>query len=631
MTDTSLPSLLHPLPEGADALRACAAAIRAHVDHRPELTRGEAFGKMYGALIADTADGRRGFLAAYSGLLGGRNDWPFFVPPVYDAQQPDGHFKTHERAISQLNRRIAALQSAPELAEARRELAAVERSEGAAVEQWRSEVKTRKAQRDALRHGAQPIDEATRCRLVRESQFDKAELRRRVKAAEAAIAARRAEVERLESEVEALKRERRSMSDSLQRWLFAQYRVLNARGEERDLISLFSLSVHTLPPAGAGDCCAPKLLQWAYAHALRPVALAEFWLGAPPPGEVRRHMQFYPPCRSKCRPILEFMLQGLDAPLPGTEEVFSAVSRTAQAANRTTQAANRTAQAADNAATAADSSLEDGTQTLRTVYEDSCMAVVSKPAGMLTVPGKDGRESVESIVRRRYGLDAGVPVIVHRLDMDTSGLLLVALTREAHKALQQQFLNHGVSKRYVALLEGVPTRPGDNDMANGSEATANGGEATANGSNAMANGSEAMMNGGKAASPHVVWHTASAGTISLPLRPDLDDRPRQLVDFVHGRPAVTRFCLLRVVDGRQLVALTPVTGRTHQLRMHCAHHLGLACPILGDALYGSADSFPRLCLHAAQITFRHPTTGQIMTFDDEVPFARESGNSGKTY
>ena len=614
MTMTHLPSLLHPLPGGTDALRACAAAIRAYVDGRPELTRGEAYGKMYGALIADTADGRRGFLAAYSGLLGGRNDWPFFVPPVYDAQREDGYFKTCERGISLLNRRIADLQSDPALAEARRRLADTERAAASGVEQWRGEVRRRKAQRDALRHGAQPLDESTRCRLVRESQFDKAELRRRVKAAGATVAVRRAVVERLEGAIDGLKRERRRRSDSLQRWLFAQYRMLNARGEERDLIDIFGSYVHTLPPAGAGDCCAPKLLQWAYAHGLRPVALAEFWLGAPPPGEVRRHMQFYPPCRSKCRPILEFMLQGLGAPLPGTEEVFSPVSRRDAVTDSGVKGASTGVGAAGSAS-------DDGHAALRIVYEDDCMAVVSKPAGMLSVPGKDGRESVESIVRRRYGLAPDVPVIVHRLDMDTSGLLLVALTREAHKALQRQFLDHGVSKRYVALLEGVPGRlqGGSTPGADGTAAEDRG--AAAEGRGAAAEGGSAACDGSAAATPHVVWHSPCTGTISLPLRPDLDDRPRQLVDFTHGRRAETRFCLLRVVGGRQLVALTPVTGRTHQLRMHCAHHLGLACPILGDALYGDASACPRLCLHAEQITFRHPMTGRIMTFEDKAPFA----------
>ena len=217
--------------------------------------------------------------------------------------------------------------------------------------------------------------------------------------------------------------------------------------------------------------------------------------------------------------------------------------------------------------------------SLHIIYEDEQMAVVSKPSGMLSVPGKSCRLSVESIVREHYGIAADVPVIVHRLDMDTSGLLLIARTREAHKALQQQFLDHTVCKSYLALLEGVPH--------------------------------EGLTG------EHVVWHSSHTGTITLPLRPDLDDRPRQLVDFVHGKPAVTRFRLLKVIDGHQLIALTPVTGRTHQLRMHCAHHLGLNCPILGDPLYGnaiepSANIAQRLYLHAEQITFRHPSSGKIV-------------------
>ena len=552
--------LLHPFPQGRQTLTACAADIQAHVASHPEMTEGEAYGKMYGVLTVETSDGQRGYLAAHSGLLGGRNDWQFFVPPVFDAQQSDGYFKTNEREISGLNREIAALLSSTERTEALRQLEETKALADATLSQERQAAKQRKAHRDALRREQPQADDAMRQALIRESQHDKAQLRRMTKAAEAAIAAKQAVVTAIDDRIAALKRERHERSDSLQRWLFTQYRMLNARGEQRDLIEIFRHATATLPPAGSGDCCAPKLLQYAFAHAMRPLALTEFWLGTPPPGEVRRHMQFYPPCRSKCRPILQFMLQGLDAPLPGTEDVMQDGSDSV--GNDTTSTVSLAAQ-------------------LQIVYEDSHMVVVSKPSGMLSVPGKDRHESVESIVRQRYAIADDTPVIVHRLDMDTSGLLVVALTREAHKALQQQFLAHTVSKRYIALLEGVPQKDDS--------------------------------------SPHVTWHSPTTGTITLPLRPDLNDRPRQLVDFVHGKPAQSRFCLLRVIDGRQLIALTPVTGRTHQLRMHCAHQLGLNCPIVGDRLYGSGaaltpDLPQRLCLHADMLTLRHPATGKIITF-----------------
>lgn len=569
-----------------------ARRVAAYVEQHPELTAGEVCGKMYGVLVVEAPGGCLAFLAAHSGLLGGRNDWPFFVPPVFDAQQPDGHFKTKEREISGMNRRIAELMQRPQLFEARQRLEQVRQQTDRVIAREREEVKARKARRDTMRREQPQMDDATKAMLIRESQHDKAQLRRLMKSCEASVAEHQEALDVLEREIEALKRERRESSDALQRWLLDQYVMLNAKGMRRTLIDIFACFNGTLPPAGAGDCCAPKLLQFAYAHNLRPVSLAEFWLGAPPPTEVRRHLQFYPPCRSKCYPILQFMLQGLDAPLPGAEEVYPLREEGGGTTNDEKASLDDKASLEANEAHADKASLDDNGfldaqghiykkcgASLHIIYEDEQMAVVSKPSGMLSVPGKSCRLSVESIVREHYGIAADVPVIVHRLDMDTSGLLLIARTREAHKALQQQFLDHTVSKSYLALLEGVPHE----DLT---------GE-------------------------HVVWHSSHTGTITLPLRPDLDDRPRQLVDFVHGKPAVTRFRLLKVIDGHQLIALTPVTGRTHQLRMHCAHHLGLNCPILGDPLYGnaiepSANIAQRLYLHAEQITFRHPSSGKIV-------------------
>ena len=569
-----------------------ARRVAAYVEQHPELTAGEVCGKMYGVLVVEAPGGCLAFLAAHSGLLGGRNDWPFFVPPVFDAQQPDGHFKTKEREISGMNRRIAELMQRPQLFEARQRLEQVRQQTDRVIAREREEVKARKARRDTMRREQPQMDDATKAMLIRESQHDKAQLRRLMKSCEVSVAEHQEALDVLEREIAALKRERREGSDALQRWLFDQYVMLNAKGMRRTLIDIFARFNGTLPPAGAGDCCAPKLLQFAYAHNLRPVSLAEFWLGAPPPTEVRRHLQFYPPCRSKCYPILQFMLQGLDAPLPGAEEVYPLREEGGGTTNDEKGSLDDTASIGTNEAHADKASFDDNGfldaqghiykkcgASLHIIYEDEQMAVVSKPSGMLSVPGKSCRLSVESIVREHYGIAADVPVIVHRLDMDTSGLLLIARTREAHKALQKQFLDHTVSKSYLALLEGVPH--------------------------------EGLTG------EHVVWHSSHTGTITLPLRPDLDDRPRQLVDFVHGKPAVTRFHLLKVIDGHQLIALTPVTGRTHQLRMHCAHHLGLNCPILGDPLYGnaiepSANIAQRLYLHAEQITFRHPSSGKIV-------------------
>ena len=415
----------HPL------CRAAATEVQQYIAEHEEIRSDADRGKMFGVLVVDSTEGLA-FLAAYSGLLAGRNDWPYFVPPVYDAQQPDGHFKTTEREISLIS------------------------------------------------HHSPLIS--------------------------------------------------KQMSQELQLWLFHQYQLLNARGETKDLVDIWQSYYSReklrrkfpLPPGGTGDCCAPKLLQYAYQHGLKPVCMAEFWWGAPTKEEVRQHLNFYPACRGKCKPILTWMLQGLDVD-PNPETL--------------------------------------GLQRMEipTVYEDDALLVVDKPSGMLSVPGRIEDYSVETVMHERYP-DS---IVAHRLDMGTSGLLIVAKNGDAYRILQQQFIRHEVRKKYIALLE----HPGQ-----------------------------------------------GTGVISLPLRPDPMNRPRQVVDMAHGKRAVTRYEFI----GDHLVALWPETGRTHQLRIHCAHPDGLSNPIVGDELYGTRSQ--RLCLHAAEIWFRHPVSGDEMHIKSEIPF-----------
>ena len=381
-------------------------------------------GKMFGVLVVEG-----GFLAAYSGLLEGRNDWSYFVPPVFDAQQPDGYFKTREREIS-LTIHLSPLIS-------------------------------------------------------------------------------------------------KKMSQDLQLWLFHQYRMLNAKGEEKDLVDIWQ-DYHSsprirrkfpLPPGGTGDCCAPKLLQYAYLHHLKPVCMAEFWWGPSPKTEIRHHGQFYPACSGKCKPVLTWMLQGLDVD-PNPEEV--------------------------------------GFPHLvpEVVYEDDAIAVINKPAGLLSIPGRTEEYSVATWAQQRW--PESLPV--HRLDMGTSGILLVAKNQEVYQTLQKQFTDHTVKKKYLAVVEGVPAK--------------------------------------------------EHGIIDLPLLSDPLNRPRQVVDFEHGKRAITEY---RVLSPPNLLALWPHTGRTHQLRMHCAHEQGLGCPIKGDELYGTKSD--RLYLQAQAISFVHPVTGKRMHFE----------------
>lgn len=529
-------------------------------------------GKMFGVLVVDAADIEDGnhksqtsilhspvhYLAAYSGQVCGRADWPEFAPAVFDYLQPDGYFKQHEAEITRLNEEIEAPARPSPAGEGETKplasgssLPPPAGSDGAGLPP--SFVKGR-------------LPGETDGQYVRRRQFENAELHR-WKLRQRAL---KAEAEKKAQAVARLKTIRRQKSDDLQRWLFRHFRFMNGKGETKNLMEINH--AQTLPPSGSGECCEPKLLQYAFAHGLKPLSMAMFWWGESPKGEVRHHLHFYPACNSKCKPILQWMLQGIDVepnPLESRER---------------------------------DAEL---TRQIKTLYEDADICIIVKPAGLLSVPGKSGRESVQSVMRRRYP-DSPSPLIVHRLDMDTSGLMIIAKTLSAYHGLQRQFARHEVRKRYVAKIETppiAPSPPGEEDRVP-QETTDN------DDIHPRSIPAPPLVGGGESApSAHKGW-----GRISLPLRPDLDDRPRQMVDFGHGREAVTYYKM----TGPDTVWLCPMTGRTHQLRVHCAHRLGLNRPIRGDALYGTPSD--RLYLHAEEIVFRHPTTGRTMKFTSKAEF-----------
>ncbi len=520
-----------------------------------------ALGKMFGVLVCRDNSGQTGFLAAYSGQLLGRADWPWFVPGVFDYLQPDGHFKREEACISSINRQVEELLSSDEYLSLSERLNTVREEGDTAIAAYRQYMQECKARRDAERAalGASPsvgqqgtVGHADEARLTAESQYQKAELRRRKRLWQS----KASEVEQLlmpiRQRIESLKEERRRRSDALQQWLFDNFTLLNVHGERRSLASIFADTPQHTPPSGAGECCAPKLLHYAFVHHLQPLCIGELWQGRSPQMEVRHHGQFYPACRGKCKPILEWMLD-IDSDAP------SAVGADDGKDSPSTVCTQR------------------APLTPQIVYEDADVIVVVKPSGLLSVPGKQGLPSVESILAERYG-QVFMP---HRLDMDTSGLMVIARTTEAYHHLQRQFLQHTVKKEYEALLDGVLLADRGLQM------------------------------------PSIVCPNGE-GSISLPLRPDLTDRPRQLVDRMHGRKAVTTYKVLGVENGRTRVLLIPHTGRTHQLRVHCAHSEGLGTPIVGDCLYGKTEK--RLCLHARMLSFVHPTLNKPLTFHSNTPF-----------
>ena len=504
----------HPL------CRVAAEEVQAYIASREEWHEELSKGKMFGVLVVE-AEGELGFLVAFSGNLAGSNDHEYFVPAVYDMLRPGEFFKRGEAEISAINLHIKILEASGEYLAAKSGLAEAERECEATLKAIKVRLKEGKELRATLR--AEGVcDEET---LILASQRENAEAQRLKRAAKERVERAAAHLATLQMEIDELKQERQRRSAELQMMIFREFKMLNAEGAERDLCDLFAPTAQQVPPAGAGECAAPKLLQYAYRCGMRPVAMAEFWWGESPKGEVRQHGLFYPACNGKCKPILEHMLVGLQVePNP---------------------------------------LMEIAPPEPKVVWEDGDIVVIDKPSGMLSVRGKSGVRSAQEWAEERYP----EAMIVHRLDQSTSGILVIAKHKVAHEALQKQFISRTVKKSYVALLEGVVAE--------------------------------------------------KRGEIRLPLKLDYENRPRQMV-AEDGRAAHTIFEVEGYADGRTRIRFYPVTGRTHQLRVHAAHAEGLNTPIVGDDIYGT--SAERLMLHAETIEFEHPTYGEVISLTSKAEF-----------
>lgn len=511
-----------------------------------EVCRGFSEGKMLGVLVCREAPGSDSycFLAAFSGSVGGQSTVEGFVPPIYDLLDPTGYFKEREAEISALNGQISLAKT--DVGFKRMVLESRKSDRDREITDLQAKKSRRKRERELTlkEWDADGLEKLVYTeRFVRESQHENAEYKRAKDRWKEVIGPMEAEVNGLEGKIRAMKQQRAAMSEELQKWIFRQYKVMNALGEESSILDIFAAD-GLIPPGGTGDCAAPKLLNHAFRHGMEPVTMGEFWYGKSPDTAVRTAGHFYPSCTSKCGPLLKYMLKGLEL-----EEVSEHL----------------------------EPCTIDASCQPRIIFEDEAIIVIDKPSGMPSVPGLDGRESAQEWLagrmsaKHKHGCETHA---VHRLDMDTSGLLIFAKTGQAAANLRRQFEERTVKKTYRALL-----CPGKLTLKPG-----------------------------------------TTGTIDLPLAPDYDERPRQKVDLIQGKQALTEYEVLRInQDGTTEVLFHPVTGRTHQLRVHSAHHLGLGRPIVGDLLYGahtvSSSGCPhvRLCLHAAQISFNHPTTGRNIT------------------
>lgn len=495
----------------------------------------DAIGKMFGVLVVQNKIGEIGYLTAFSGKMANSNVHDFFVPPVFDILDENGFFIKEQLVLNDINDAVKSLENDANYLKLNFEYETFLIDSEKKINEQKLHVKCLKNERKQLRKeniqvlSAQDYEQFE-ADLVKQSLRDKHEFNVFTKSIEDKINEFKSKITSFEIKINELKDLRKNKSNALQKQLFESYSFLNALGIRKNLLDIFSENGEQ-PPAAAGECCAPKLLQYAFLNDLKPLAMAEFWWGTSPKSEIKKHQNFYPACWGKCKPILGHMLAGLSV---------------------------------DDNPFLVNSTLD---KDLEIIYDDEFMVVINKPADFLSVPGIHVKDSVYERIKMKY-INATGPLIVHRLDMPTSGLLVLAKSKEAHKILQSQFIKRTVVKKYIALLEGVLTE--------------------------------------------------NVGEINLPIRLDLDDRPRQLVCEKYGKNARTKYEIIEIKNNRTKVYFYPITGRTHQLRVHASHHLGLNTPIVGDDLYGKSDR--RLHLHAAYLELNHPVTNQRMFFEASGDF-----------
>ena len=464
-------------------------------------------GKMYGVLLGETKYGQQQVIKAFSGLLNGNSTVEGWVPPIPGR---DRLFIEESLTLAKLlaiKQELIALQEIP--AQQQYDLLAKE------FEKKSHELtllhNERKQDRQQQRRN---LDLEALEQLNEQSRLDGIERKLFKRARDAALKPLKAQIDIFFARRLELKQQRKALSCQLQAQLHENLWLTNFAGESLPLTGLIPGGI----PTGTGECCAPKLLHYAASIGLKPLAMAEFWWGSPSIDKVQG--QFYGACEERCQPLMGFLLSGLpSAPI-----------------------------------------VNDTPLTI--LYEDEWLIAVNKPPKLLSVPGRYSHRN-DSVVGR-----LGMPT-VHRLDYETSGILLLARDRATHRHLSIQFQQRKVRKVYEAILAGVVN--------------------------------------------------SESGTINLPLWGDPTNRPYQKVDWQHGKPSLTQYKILTTTNGYSRLEFLPLTGRSHQLRVHSVDKQGLGIPILGDLLYGCTEA-KRLHLHARKLCFEHPQSKEMICLQTETPF-----------
>lgn len=495
-------------------------------------------GKMFGVLVVKNKKNEIGYISSVSGKLANTNTHIKFVPPVHDMLAKNSYYLKEKKKLLKISSKLENLKNNIEYQElvAQNKLDynmakvdILEKEKVLKINKQNRNIRRKKASNELPSEKYTLFEE----KLSKESLADKYFLKNVKRYWEHTLKPIRERILVFENQIRTLKEERKLKSIELQLYTLNQYEFLNEKKHKKKLAEIFSNLKTPLDklPAGSGECAAPKLLQYAFLHDLKPITMAEFWWGKSPNKEIRKHKHFYPACQGKCKPILTHMLSE-------TEMDINPLLKNNAIGKK-----------------------------LEIIFEDNELIVVNKPTDFLSVPGIHIQDSVYTRIKQQFKNISG-PIIVHRLDMATSGLLVLAKNKEAHKYLQAQFINKTIHKRYTALLDGIITE--------------------------------------------------NEGTIMLPLRVDLDDRPRQLVCYEHGKPAKTNWKVIERKDNKTKIHFYPISGRTHQLRVHASHNLGLNTPIIGDDLYGKKAD--RLYLHSDTLTFLHPKTNKKMVFTKKSDF-----------
>lgn len=484
-------------------------------------------GKMYGVLLVETASGGQQVLKAFSGLLHGQREVTGWVPPIPGREQVAWAEADTLTQLEAMKQQLIALQNLPE----RSQLAAQLQEFTSQRQQLATEHTHRKQQRQQQRQILQQTLTGESLAIALEqldeqSRQDGMQRRRLKRQQGEQLQPLQRRVEQADAQMRELKQQRKHLSRQLQTQMHHVYQLTNFAGKT---LPLQTLMPSGSMPTGTGECCAPKLLHYAATHGLKPLAMAEFWWGKASANQDKISGEFYGACTERCQPLMGFLLSGLSTAV-----------------------------------------LASNPLTVTILYQDEWLIAVDKPAGLLSVPGRyrDRQDSVQSRLRSLFSNET--LTAIHRLDQETSGILLVARDVQTCRSLSQQFQQRQVHKVYEAILAGRMTQ--------------------------------------------------DEGVIELPLWGNPSDRPRRTVDWQQGKPAVTKFRVLASASDFTRIEFFPITGRNHQLRVHAADPAGLGVPILGDRLYGCQSNAQRLHLHAREITIQHPHTQQPLHLQSITPF-----------